>query len=141
MANKYYTASSDIIGMFVKGENHGYTSPTLQEATERARIKMVKDGLEWVGIVRIVRILRKAEPPIIIEDVEDTESKPLPTHACPHYGNHILSYYNDVYIPGRVHYRCNQCGHKHYIDTRERCPGETPKTKLHIRTDGNVGIG
>jgi hypothetical protein len=73
--NLYYVGSTDIATMFTKGQNHSWTG-SLEEMTKKA-VARVETGAEKVAvIVKIVRVIRRATPPIIVEDVSESDRIP-----------------------------------------------------------------
>lgn len=68
--NLFYVGSADISAAFVNGENHEYTQPNLDTAIARAKQRLTDDpALDGLVIVRIVKVVRRKTPPIVVEDV------------------------------------------------------------------------
>jgi hypothetical protein len=68
--NKFYCAARHISNAIGIGTNDEWTKPTLEEATKHAREMIREEDLECVAIVKVVRIVRKKEAPITVEDIK-----------------------------------------------------------------------
>lgn len=68
--NRFYIGSQGIADEIRDGHNSEHTRPTLKLAVEDAKDKMEEDhGLELVMIVKIVKVIRRATPPIEEVDI------------------------------------------------------------------------
>lgn len=68
--NKFYVGHEGIAGALHRDENHSYTRPTLDAAIADAKARLTLDsGLKQCIIVRIVRIVKRADAPITVEVV------------------------------------------------------------------------
>lgn len=68
--NKFYVGAEHIGSAIARGRNAPIVRATIGEAVEDARKTLLKDPhREAVVIVEIIRIVRRKEPPIIVEEV------------------------------------------------------------------------
>lgn len=67
--NLFYAGAENIANAIFIKENDAWTRPTLEAAIEHGEELMESDGRNCVIIVKIVRILRRAKNPIIIEKI------------------------------------------------------------------------
>lgn len=68
MLTRYYIAARHIAEAVERGQNADCTFPSLENATEEAKRRIREGEVNSCLIVEIVRVVRKAEPPIEIED-------------------------------------------------------------------------
>ncbi len=68
--NKFYTASDKISNPIADNKNAWWTRSTLAEATKHAEELMIEHpDRDCVCIVKIVRIVRRKQMPLVFEDV------------------------------------------------------------------------
>lgn len=67
--NKYYVGAEHIAEAIAEGTNAEWTQATLEEAVEKGKKLFDEEHRECVVIVKIIRILRRAKTPIIVEKV------------------------------------------------------------------------
>ena len=67
---RYYIAADSISEPIGRGENAPNCFMNLSEAVEKATKKIQEGNFKTVAIVQIVRIVRRATPPVIVENVE-----------------------------------------------------------------------
>ena len=67
---RYYIAADSIAEPLSRGENAPNCFMNLSEAIEKATSKIQEGNHKTVAIVQIIRIVRRATPPVIVENVK-----------------------------------------------------------------------
>jgi hypothetical protein len=67
---RYYIAADSIAEPIGRGENAPNCFMNLSEAIDKATKKIQEGNVKTVAIVQIIRIVRRATPPVIVEVVE-----------------------------------------------------------------------
>jgi len=68
MLKKYYVGARHIGDAIGNGENANCTHQTLNAAIEEAK-KKIREGADCVVVVEIIRVVRRDDPPITVEEV------------------------------------------------------------------------
>jgi hypothetical protein len=68
--NKFYVGATHIAQAIANGHNGEWTHKTVDEAIAHGKQTLIKENRDCVVIVKIVKIIRKREQPIIVEDVK-----------------------------------------------------------------------
>jgi hypothetical protein len=71
VTNKYYVGAEHIGNAIVRGEIPHLCHPSLDDAIADARKKLAADNRrDGVVIVKIVAVVKRQEPPVVVEEVE-----------------------------------------------------------------------
>lgn len=69
--HRYYTGASHIARAFANNTNDIHTRATLEDAIEHAKSRMEDEGLDEAIVVKIVAVVKRATPPVVIRRLKD----------------------------------------------------------------------
>lgn len=68
--NKFYVGATHIASAIADGSNGKWTHKTIEQAIAHGKSIMESEDRDCVIVVKIVKVLRRASTPIIVEDVK-----------------------------------------------------------------------
>lgn len=68
--NKFYVAANHIASSIANGNNSDWSHKTIEQAIAHGKSIMESEDRDCVVLVKIIKVLRRASTPIIVEDVK-----------------------------------------------------------------------